>query len=171
VVWRQRAIVDGASMAYKRVVFLGALFLLGSCAVQPQPPQMLGRIRAPIDFRAVGLFTPECKPASYQTVAKLDASKLGNFSSYQFNLNWIRALRKQAGTLGANGLLLVPINHGATWGAIHHGPAFKAWAVWEPPPASTAGIAEMPEPACITETELSYKVTHGWGPGVNGNGG
>ncbi len=114
---------------------------------------------------AVKVYLPRCEPSSYEKVAKLDASKLGNFSSYQFNRRWIKALRKQAGSLGANGVLLFPLNDAASVGAVRHGPGFKASAISSrpvkaAPPGTNPWAAECKDTANL----LRYEVFHGWGP-------
>ncbi|MGH8274387.1 MAG: hypothetical protein ACRES9_09100 [Gammaproteobacteria bacterium] len=125
-------------------VLILPLFALTACSLGPQPPQVVGRMRAPIDFHAVRLYVPKCKPLRYKTVAKLDTSKLGVLSSYQFNLYWIKLLRKQAAGLGANGVLLIPLNAAVSSPGVYgssFGPAFKASAIWEPQQAPAAGTS------------------------------
>ncbi|MGH8161713.1 MAG: hypothetical protein ACRESR_06150 [Gammaproteobacteria bacterium] len=154
-----------------RQFLIGSLLLFAGCSLSPQPPRIVGQMRAPIDFHAVRLYLPQCAPAQYETVAKLDASKLGNFSSYQFNLRWIKQLRKQAAGLGANGLLLVQVNSPLEIGAIRHGPAFTANAIWEPPEtAPHSGTSMWALPCLQTRKSLRYHVTHGWGPGMYDGG-
>ncbi len=141
-----------------RHLLLLLLFALAGCSLGPQPPQVVGRIRAPIDFHAVRLYVPQCKPPHYEVVAKLDASKLGNFSSYEFNMRWIGELRRQAAGFGANGLLLTPISTAETWGPIRHGPAFKVLAIWEPPTEAPATTTSMwAKPCQQTAKRLRYR--------------
>lgn len=155
-----------------RYFLIASLLLFAGCSLSPNPPQVVGRMRAPIDFHAVRLYVPQCKPAHYETVAKLDASKLGNFSSYQFNIMWIKQLRKQAAGFGANGLLLIPISSAETLGSDRHGPAFKALAIWEHPvEAPAAGTSMWAKPCLHTARLLRYEVFHGWGPRMPGGDG
>lgn len=106
---------------------------LTACSLGPAQPEIVGRVRVPVDYHSVRLYLPECAPKNVNIVANLDGSKLGNFSSYQFNMRWINMLRKQAAELGANGLLLIPTSHALTIGAVRHGPAFKVRAIWAAP--------------------------------------
>ncbi|GEM_PF-2776124 len=148
------------------------LLLVAGCSLGPQPPRMAGRMRAPIDFHAVRLYVPQCKPPHYEVVAKLDASRLGNFSSYRFNMRWIGELRRQAAGFGANGLLLIPITSAVTIGPIRHGPAFKALAIWEPPIKAPAAGTSVWAGRCQQAAKLlRYEVFLGWGPRMPGNGG
>ncbi len=115
--------------------------VFAACTLGPRPPQITGVKRAPIASADVGLYLPQCGPLHYETVAKLDASKLGNFSSYPFNLDWLEKLRKQAAGLGANGLLLVPISRPGFNEMPKPGPALQAEAIYVPSPENSLGGA------------------------------
>lgn len=159
-------------LRFKIIFLIASLLVVTGCSLRPQQPQMVGRMRAPIDFHAVRLYVPQCKPSRYEVVAKLDASKLGNFSSYQFNMRWISELRKQAAGFGANGLLLIPISSAETIGPDRHGPAFKVLAIWQLPiKAPAVGTSLWAKLCTQTAKLLRYRVSHGWGPGTAGNGG
>lgn len=146
-----------------RYLLMALLLAVAGCSLGPRPPQMVGRMRAPIDFHAVRLYVPQCKPPHYEVVAKLDASKLGNFSSYQSNMRWIGELRRQAGGFGANGLLLMPLGSAVTIGPIRHGPAFKAVAIWEPPIKAPAAGTSVWADRCLRVAKLlRYEVYLGW---------
>lgn len=136
------------------VLTIVSLSALMACRIEPQPPQVLGQVHEPIDFHSVHVYVPKCAPPQYKTVAKLDASKLGNFSSYQFDIRWIKALRKQAAELGANALLLIPVGHVVGAGAVRHGPGFKALAI-RGPPTMAAAISTSPQAAlCAAATKI-----------------
>lgn len=152
-----------------RYFLFATLLTLAACSLSPNPPRIVGRMRAPIDYHAVRLYLPQCTPAHYRTVAHLDASRLGNFSSYQANMRWIGFLRRQAAGMGANGLLIIPINQALTIGPIRHGPAFRAQAIWEPPTAApAAGTSPWAAPCQLTAKQLRYQVSHG-SPRPSGN--
>ncbi len=137
-------------------VSLSAMLLLFSgCTLGPKPPQVTGAVRAPFDLNEVSLYLPQCEPAHYATVAKLDASKLGKFSSYQFNLNWIKKLRQQAAKLGANGLLLTPLSQPrAPVGPTHRtGPGFRVAAIYVPPVERTLAATANNCKICASKIE------------------
>ncbi|MGH8225096.1 MAG: hypothetical protein ACRER1_02940 [Gammaproteobacteria bacterium] len=139
-------------------LLMASLPLLAACSLGPQPPQVTGVAQAPIDPHAVKLYLPECKPLAYQTVAKLDASKLGIFSSYDFNLKWLDELREQAADIGANGVLLTETGGAQTWGATRHGPVFKAQAIRESvTQAPTAGTSMWAESCARVAKLLRYR--------------
>lgn len=138
---------------------LAGLVLAGGCSTGPRAPQVVEATSAPVHADAVRLYFPSCKPAAFDTVARLDASKLGNFSSYAFNRRWIQQLRGQAAVLGANGLLLIPRGRAATFGAEEHGPAFKALAI-RLATTPTPGTAPWAASCDRAAKQLDYRVFH-----------
>lgn len=154
----------------RMLLALSAMAVLAGCGTKPQPPDVTGRMRAPINFHAVHLYVPGCAPGQYERIARLDASKLGGFSSYRFNMHWIRMLRDQAAGLGANGLLVIPVSHAATMGPDRHGPAFRVLAIWEPsvPAPAASTVSGTPRGCSQAVRQFTYEVFHGWGPRAGG---
>lgn len=152
-------------MRYFGMMGLAAGVLLAGCALGPKPPQAVAAEHAPVKPDAVRVYIAQCRPAQYETVARLDASKLGLFSSYQFNLHWIGLLRKQAAGLGANGVLLTKL--AGTYPA--PGPAFNALAIWEQP-TGVRVASTSPSATCLQAAKLlRYKLggqNHGGGRGL-----
>lgn len=153
-----------------KLLALLSLVSLTACSLGPAQPEIVGRVRVPIDYHSVRLYLPGCSPKNFNIVANLDGSMLGNFSSYQFNMRWIKMLRRQAAELGANGLLLIPINHALTVGAVRHGPAFKVRAIWTESLKSSDDNPMASGASCTQAlNRLQYKVFQGggskWGSG------
>lgn len=151
-----RRIVRGGCLAAA-----AAMLAVAGCTTQPAHPQNVVRSYPPTHARDVKVYFSSCKPSHYDTLATLDASKLGLFSSYHFNLRWIQSLRSQAAGLGADGLLLIPVGTVATFGAEERGPGFRALAVrLAATPAPTAGTAPWAAGCEKTSHQLDYRVFH-----------
>ncbi len=138
-----------------------AILAVAGCATQPGQPENIVRSYPPTQVQGVKVYFASCRPAHYDNVAKLDASKLGLFSSYGFNLRWLRSLRDQAAGLGADGVLLIPLGSVATFGAEEHGPGFRALAIrLAATPAPTPGTALWAAHCEKAARQLDYRVFH-----------